>query len=266
MKISKIYILLLLMVGLSFAASICFYPHLPEQMASHWSTSAEPDGFMPKAAGAFLVPGILAIVTLIQAAVLYGVLSQCNNKLIQLCVSIYVLAFTAFLVFTHLAVLLYNVGVGVNVPLCVFSGLAVLIVAPSILVAVAVCKSKRMAIESARLDVASTSQTTYSDKLIEIAASSITFYSYYFPMGNKTVDLSEIEYIRVLTGGSLRLHGSDDFRTWWPADYNRMSRDRRFVVHLRNKWRRIGFTVEDSAMVAGVLKNKGLLQEPLQEF
>lgn len=43
----------------STAASILFYPQLPENLVSHWSAAGQADGSMPKSAGAFFVPGMM---------------------------------------------------------------------------------------------------------------------------------------------------------------------------------------------------------------
>jgi hypothetical protein len=108
--------------------------------------------------------------------------------------------------------------------------------------------------------------TTYKDKLIEVTDQEIVFHRYYFPFGgDKHVPLSQIESVQVrhpsVLGGSWRIWGSGDFRTWFPLDGARPSRDRIFVVYLRDSSRRIGFTVEDSPKVTSVLKERGLLHE-----
>jgi len=49
----------LLIILLSFAVSIYFYPQLPEKIASHWNVQGETDGCMPKLLGLFLMPLII---------------------------------------------------------------------------------------------------------------------------------------------------------------------------------------------------------------
>jgi hypothetical protein len=108
--------------------------------------------------------------------------------------------------------------------------------------------------------------TTYKDSLVEITEQEIVFHHYYFLFGNdKHVPLSQIESVQVrppsFFGGSWRLWGSGDFRTWFPLDSHRPSRDRIFIASLRGRFRRIGFTVEDSQEVTGILRERGLLNE-----
>jgi len=108
--------------------------------------------------------------------------------------------------------------------------------------------------------------TLYKDSLVEVTDQEIVFHRYYFPLGNdKHVPLSRIESVQVsqpsALGGSWRIWGTGNFRTWFPLDGGRPGRDRIFVASLRNSSRRIGFTVEDSQKVAGILKEQGLLHE-----
>jgi len=105
-------------------------------------------------------------------------------------------------------------------------------------------------------------QVIYADKLVLITENSIFFKRYYFPFGSKSIELSIIEYVEVLKPsllkGKWRIHGSGDFRTWFPLDTDRPKRDRIFILHLHKKWRRIGFAVEYSDALIGVFNNKNI--------
>jgi hypothetical protein len=105
----------------------------------------------------------------------------------------------------------------------------------------------------------------YKDSLIEITDQEIVFHHYYSLFGNdRRVPFSQIEAVQVrqpsLLAGSWRLWGTEDFRTWFPLDKHRPSRDRIFMASLRGKYWRIGFTVEDSQKVTGILRERGLLK------
>ena len=101
----------------------------------------------------------------------------------------------------------------------------------------------------------------YSDKLVEITKESILFRNYYFPFGSRRVAFSEVESVAAKepTHEKWRIHGTSDFRTWFPRDWRRPSRDRIYILSFHNKRRRIGFTVEDSHTVTNLLIDKGLL-------
>lgn len=98
----------------------------------------------------------------------------------------------------------------------------------------------------------------YQDNLIEIKNDSIILKNYYFPsMKSKTVFFNSIEKIAVIKPsfftGKWRIHGTGDFRTWYPFDRLRPKRDKIFRIYFKNGWIRSAFTVEDSEKVEEVL-------------
>ncbi len=52
-------------VLLSFVVSVYSYPHLPEQVATHWNASGEVDSYMPKSWGVFILPFALLVLSLV---------------------------------------------------------------------------------------------------------------------------------------------------------------------------------------------------------
>src|ERR1700722_10516524 len=106
----------------------------------------------------------------------------------------------------------------------------------------------------------------YKNSLIEITDEELVFHRYYFPFGSdKRLPFTDITSIETrppsIFNGSWRIWGGD-FRTWFPLDFKRPSRDRIFIASLHNRFWRIGFTVEHSHTVTTILRAKGLLQEP----
>ena len=105
----------------------------------------------------------------------------------------------------------------------------------------------------------------YADALVEIRSSGLFFRHDYFPFGSKTIPWDDIERIAVLTpslpAGKWRIHGTGDFRTWFPRDAKRPSRDAIFLLFLKHRRRRIGFTVEQSHRVRQVLDDLGFSPE-----
>jgi len=106
-------------------------------------------------------------------------------------------------------------------------------------------------------------EIVYSDSLICVTENLVRFQQYYFPFGSKSIEISQIDHIEILIptllSGKWRIHGSGDFRTWFPRDVKRPKRDLIFIIHLRNKWWRIGFTAEDSDFVIEIFKDKNIL-------
>jgi uncharacterized membrane protein len=56
-------------VLITLALSIAVYDRLPDKMVTHWGISGEPDGYMDKTVGLFLLPGMLAVFALLFAKI-----------------------------------------------------------------------------------------------------------------------------------------------------------------------------------------------------
>ncbi len=109
-------------------------------------------------------------------------------------------------------------------------------------------------------------EVLYSDRLVEISTDAIVLRNYYIPFGgSKRIPIDSIESIQVkeptLLTGRWRLHGSGDFRVWFPLDLARPKRDKVFVVTITKKKMRAGFTVENSETVLRILREKGLVTQ-----
>lgn len=105
----------------------------------------------------------------------------------------------------------------------------------------------------------------YQDNLVSITKDQIIFKHYYFPTGKpKTVQLADIEWIKVkktsLRNGKWRIHGTGNFKTWFPRDTQRPKRDKIFFAKIKSQRVDIGFTVEDSAQVERLFGEMNLLQ------
>lgn len=111
----------------------------------------------------------------------------------------------------------------------------------------------------------------YSNRLLEITDDEVVFHGDYFPVaGNRYLPWSRIGSVSVrrssALGGRWRIWGSGDFRTGFPWDPLRPRRDRIFVASVRGGYWKSGFTTEDSARVAEILCDRGLLVEEVASF
>jgi uncharacterized membrane protein len=61
----KISFLPLVIIIIGFALAFYFYPQMPEKVVSHWDINGEPNGYMPKFWGLFLLPGLSVIMYLL---------------------------------------------------------------------------------------------------------------------------------------------------------------------------------------------------------
>ena len=109
-------------------------------------------------------------------------------------------------------------------------------------------------------------ESIYKDKLITITKNEIIFHHYYFPTGkDKVVRFKDLKCVSVekptIWNGKWRLHGTGNFRVWFPKDYGRPKRDRIFIATLKTQWVRIGFTAEDGDKLENILKSRNLIQK-----
>ena len=253
---------------------ILFYPHLPQKMGTHWCFSKTPDGYMDKFEGTFLT-ALICIATptfllVINVAVSIFKTDNKSQNIPLFFLDYFTVLLSLFLLAVYTAILVWNYGVDFSMPIfaCVSVGLLLI----SILILIVFIMAKTMKQEKKTIDSAGfnnriPSDGKYKDSLIEISQDNIIFKDYYFPMGSKSVTLSQVEYVEAkkptLCNGKWRLHGTGDllFRIWFPADYNRPNRDTIFVMKIKNKWTKIGFTAENSYVVSELFKNKGLLRQ-----
>ena len=62
MKIRKAHIIIICILLLFPIVGLCFYPLMPDKVAFHWSRGSEPDNYVGKFAGTFLMPVIFLVV------------------------------------------------------------------------------------------------------------------------------------------------------------------------------------------------------------
>jgi len=108
------YILSLVLIGVSFIASIYVYPMLPSEIAVHWNGAGQVDGYGNKFIGLFLFPAIATIVFLFLVIVPYIDPFRENFKKFrkEYNLSIVLMVFT-FMFFNALS-LAWNLGIRFN--------------------------------------------------------------------------------------------------------------------------------------------------------
>ena len=106
--------------------------------------------------------------------------------------------------------------------------------------------------------------TRYSDALIEITESRVLFRHYGIFGQSRSVPTADIEKVvardTTLWTGKYRIHGTGDFKIWFPRDPDRPKRDKIFFAFLKGKRRIIGFTVLDSKKVMEIFLEQGLFR------
>jgi len=106
-------IILLLLIG--FAMSIAFYNQLPEEIITHWNVAGEPNGYMSKEVGLFLLPVIGLIITAVLLAIpLIDPLKKNIQEFIKY-YNLFILIILGFFLYIHAITILANLGYNINI-------------------------------------------------------------------------------------------------------------------------------------------------------
>ena len=98
------------LIAFAIAFSLCVYDKLPYQMASHWNTANQVDGYITRFWGAFLMPivaiGMLALFLVIPSIdPLKANIAKFRNYF-----NAFITLMVAFLVYMHVLTMLWNLG------------------------------------------------------------------------------------------------------------------------------------------------------------
>lgn len=107
----KITLKVIGLIVLSFIISIYLYPQMPEQMATHWNSQGEVNGYMSKFWGLFLMPLVITGI-----AVLFLIIPKIdpmkeNIEKFRNYYDGFIILLLLFLVAVHLYTLLWNIGI-----------------------------------------------------------------------------------------------------------------------------------------------------------
>lgn len=102
------------LIILSFILSIYFYPHVPEQMATHWNSQGEVDGYMSKLWGLFFMPAVITGLTVMFLMIPRIDPKKENIEKFRKYYDRFIIIFILFMVAVHLQILLWNIGIRIN--------------------------------------------------------------------------------------------------------------------------------------------------------
>ncbi len=112
MKKSTIIILLIILI--SFAIGIYFYPQMPEKIASHWNAQGEVDGYMSKFWGLFLMPIISLVLFLFFLFIPKIDPLKANIEKFIKYFDYFMIIFFTFLFYLYLLTVAWNLGLKFN--------------------------------------------------------------------------------------------------------------------------------------------------------
>lgn len=113
-------------IGLSFIISFYFYPQLPEKMASHWNVKGETDVYIPKFWGVFGMPFFLVGLTFLFITIPKIDPLKANIEKFSKYYNGFIVLFLFFMLFIHLQIILWNVGIKMNPNLILPIGIGLL--------------------------------------------------------------------------------------------------------------------------------------------
>ncbi len=102
------------LVLLSFILSIYFYPHVPDQMATHWDSQGEVNGYMSKFWGSFFMPLLITGLVILFLVIPKIDPRKENIEMFRKHYEGFRLVLIIFLVLVHLHILLWNTGTQIS--------------------------------------------------------------------------------------------------------------------------------------------------------
>lgn len=102
------------LVLLSFILSIYFYPQVPDQMATHWDSQGEVNGYMSKFWGTFLMPLLITGLVILFLVIPKIDPRKENIEMFRKHYEGFRLVLIIFLVLVHLHILLWNTGTQIS--------------------------------------------------------------------------------------------------------------------------------------------------------
>lgn len=116
----------IVLIILSVAAGIYFYPMLPERVASHWNAAGEVDGYMNRFWGAFLLPIILILIYLLMVIVPGIDPKKENIKKFEDAYQYFILLMMAFFAYLYGLTIYWNLGNHFNFSIYLVPAFAIL--------------------------------------------------------------------------------------------------------------------------------------------
>lgn len=104
----------LLLVVAAVVVSIFYYSKLPEQMATHWSASGEPNGYSSRLVGGWLLPLMMALVWVILRAIPHIDPRRANYEKFSGVYEALVILILGFMLVMHVVVLMAATGTAIK--------------------------------------------------------------------------------------------------------------------------------------------------------
>jgi uncharacterized membrane protein len=113
-NVRKSELIISAMVLLFFVIGFCLYPCMPDEIASHWNSKGEADGYLPKFWGLFLLPLFFAGIALLFVAVPRIDPLKMNIEEFRKYYDGFIIIFSIFFLSIYLQVILWNIGIQIS--------------------------------------------------------------------------------------------------------------------------------------------------------
>jgi len=98
------------LIAFAVAFSVSVFGRLPEQMASHWNTANQVDGYMSRFWGAFLMPVVAAAMLLLFLVIPQIDPLKANIAKFRNYFNTFITLIVVFMVYTHILTMLWSLG------------------------------------------------------------------------------------------------------------------------------------------------------------
>ena len=113
----------IMIIAASIIVSVAFYPSLPEEMAVHWNVHGEPDDYMNKLYGAFLIPLLMIVMLSLFRKLPNMDPKKENYKKFRKSYDLILILINGFLFITHIVMIGFNLGLNLDIsiiiPICI---------------------------------------------------------------------------------------------------------------------------------------------------
>ncbi len=110
----KTYAALALILAVSLGFSTYYYETLPQEIPVHWNMEGEADGFMDKSIGAFLLPGVILLLSLLFAVIPRIDPLKRNIKSFMKYYQGFIVLIALFMLGIHIQMIFWSVGIQVS--------------------------------------------------------------------------------------------------------------------------------------------------------
>ncbi len=122
----KAQIITIIIILISFAVGVYFYPQFPDKMASHWNIQGEVDGYISKFWGAFLMPIVsLGLFLLFLLIPRIDPLKR-NIEKFRKYFDTFIVLIILFLFYVYLLTVFWNVGISFNMSRVILPAIGIL--------------------------------------------------------------------------------------------------------------------------------------------